>query len=65
MLGVRTVCYVIVNRSDIQSFAKDKYAKFIKAKNNKKKAKDVKKRLKSNVDLTNPGSINCSDSDLD
>lgn len=65
VLGVRTACYIIVNRSDIQSFAKDKYTKFIEAKNNKKKAKDAKKGVKSNVDLTDPGNIDCSDSDLD
>ncbi|MEJ8753864.1 hypothetical protein [Coprococcus sp. HCN-4056] len=65
VLGVRTACYIIVNRSDIQSFAKDKYAKFIEAKNNKKKANDAKKRLKSNVDLTDPDNIDCPDSDLD
>lgn len=65
VLGVRTACYIIVNRSDIQSFAKDKYAKFIEVKNNKKKAKDAKKGLKSNVDLTNSDNIDCPDSDLD
>lgn len=66
VLGVRTACYIIVNRSDIQSFAKDKYTKFIEAKNTKKNVKNTnKKTTKPDANLTDPDNINHSESDLD